>query len=288
MPADYSLISLQGLAKPVTTFIEKISGAIGTLYAPTHTREMARAEADAERTKALSRLAVSELEERAAKRMLEEESRRLTNIEAITAQAARQIDDNAEPERMDDDWISNLFKHCKDVSDEEMQTLWSRILASEANQPGSFSRQTLNLLPNLDRNDAFAFTDLCTFVWKDIGDSMLPIILNAEDSVFRNGGNFTNLLLLQELGLITYSTSGYRRYNLSDNFMLFYYDQPVLLDLKAKEKKEISTGQVLFTRPGRELAKICNPSPSSAYFEHMISLWAEQGLNPQRLATSRS
>ena len=66
---------------------------------------------------------------------------------------------------MEDDWIASLFDKSRVVSDSEMQVLWARILAGEANVPGSYSMKTINILSSIDKTDAKAFAKLCAFVW---------------------------------------------------------------------------------------------------------------------------
>jgi hypothetical protein len=53
-PTGGGLVSLEGLTKPATVLIEKISDAIGTLYRPRQIVREARAEAEAEKIKALA------------------------------------------------------------------------------------------------------------------------------------------------------------------------------------------------------------------------------------------
>ena len=76
------------------------------------------------------------------------------------------VTDDASPEDMEDDWIRNLLGKCRIVSDQDMQELWARILAGEANEPGSVSRRTVNLVADLDKRDAESFMAVCRFVWQ--------------------------------------------------------------------------------------------------------------------------
>ena len=109
--------------------------------APARFRRVAQAKADAAITQAQTEIEIAEIQRRAAARFVEEETRRQTNMENIVAKAISQIGPNAHAENMDDDWIENFFDKCRNFSDEQMQTIWSRILAGEANAPGSFFSQ---------------------------------------------------------------------------------------------------------------------------------------------------
>ena len=46
-----------------------------------------------------------------------------------------------------------------------MQSLWGKVLAGEANQPGAFSRGQVELVSTLDKNDALLFTILFQIRW---------------------------------------------------------------------------------------------------------------------------
>jgi hypothetical protein len=76
------------------------------------------------------------------------------------AKALPEVSPEAKPESMEDDWIANFFDKCRLISDEEMQSLWARILAEEANASGRFSKRTVDLVGTLDKSDALLFAQL--------------------------------------------------------------------------------------------------------------------------------
>src|ERR1035441_6951750 len=162
-----SLINLGDWSKPANTLVEKISDAIGGLSKPFQIRRVAQAEADADKIRVVSRIEITELERRAMSRLFAEEAKKQHNIEAITLKALPDVGPESRPENMEDDWIENFFDKCRLISDEEMQSLWARILAGEANSPGRFSKRTVNLLGSLDKSDAVLFSKLCSFVFED-------------------------------------------------------------------------------------------------------------------------
>ena len=132
MPSDTSnsLVDLSGLAKPADTLIKKISSAAGILYG---LDKIAEAEAKAALIKARSEIEITDLQRRAANRWMAEEAQRQKNMEDITAKALPQLNEGAKPDSMDNDWIANFFDKCRIICDDEMQGLWSRVLAGEAN-----------------------------------------------------------------------------------------------------------------------------------------------------------
>jgi len=125
-------------------------------------------------------------------RFLEEEAKKQLNIEEITRRALPLLEEKASPQSVEDDWIANFFDKCRIVSDEDMQQLWSRVLAGESNKPGAFSRRTVSLLADLDKQDAELFTRLCGFGWM-IGN-VVPLVFDVQHVVYnRHGINFDSL-----------------------------------------------------------------------------------------------
>ena len=129
------LINIGDLAQPVTTLIEKVSNCVGTLYEPTRIVRKAKAEAEADRIKALARLDIGDLERRTLNRMLAEGTREQERMESILLKALPDIRSDAKPEALNEDWVTAFFGHSRHVSDEEMQNLWARVLSDEANNP---------------------------------------------------------------------------------------------------------------------------------------------------------
>jgi hypothetical protein len=146
MDDSNSIIDVGKLAKPATVLIKKISDAIGGIARPYQIVRVAEAQAQAEaaKIKAISKTEISEIEERALRRLVLEESKKQNNIENITAKALPQLVEQSQPQNVEDDWISNFFDNCRLISDEEMQKLWAKVLAGEANEPGKFSKRTDN------------------------------------------------------------------------------------------------------------------------------------------------
>ena len=90
---------------------------------------------------------------------------------------------------------------CRIVSDKEMQSLWSRLLAGEANTPGTYSKRTVNFLSDFDKSDADLFTKLCGFGW-NIGYDV-PLVFDEVEKIYTTYSvNFDSLSHLDSIGLI--------------------------------------------------------------------------------------
>lgn len=268
------LLNVGDLAKPIDTLIKKISKGTGILYEPRQIRNAAEAEAEAAKIKATSEIEITDLHRRAEQRRIEEEARHQKNIEDITAKAIPDLNENANPSDMDDDWIANLFDKCRIVSDDEMQSLWARVLATEANTPGTLSKRTVNILSDFDKNDAELFTKLCGFGWM-IGN-VVPLVFNNKAKIYnRHGINFNTLSHLENIGLVQFLSIGnFTRQNSTKNVVVHYYGKPLLLEMP-KDTNDLAIGQIRLTRPGDELAPICGSKPIDGFYEYVKEEWKQ-------------
>ncbi|MEK9166845.1 MAG: DUF2806 domain-containing protein [Patescibacteria group bacterium] len=285
MSEGNSLINLGDLSKPANTLIEKISEAIGGIFKPWQTRRVAKADADAEQIKAISKIEMTELEQRALQRFMYEEEKKQSNIESITCQSLPQLNEGAKPEKIEDDWITNFFDKCRLVSDEEMQGIWARILASEANTPGRFSKRTVNFMESLGKHDAQLFTKLCAFNW--ILGEIQPLIydLNA-DIYIKNGINFSILKHLDAIGLISFeSLAGYKRHGFAQKTVAVYKNAPFVLKFPKESDNEINIGKVLLTSIGKELASICAPETIAGFDQYVIEEWKKKGIDVNNITS---
>lgn len=109
---------------------------------------------------------------------------------------------------IDPDWWARFIDYAKDVSDEEMRLIWSRILSGELSKPNSISVMTLETLRNMSKRDAETFHKLANFTVIDDegGDPFIPNNGVWSDDQFKSDKdyeiNYDELLWMQELRLI--------------------------------------------------------------------------------------
>jgi Protein of unknown function (DUF2806) len=233
MPEGGALINLGDISKPATVLIEKVSNAVGIIYEPTRIRRKAVAEAEATKIAAVAALELKEIEQRALERLVHQETRKQENIESITSQAASALPSDANVENLDEDWVAHFFKQCDTVSDKEMQSLWSRLLAGEATAPGTFSKRTVDLVSSIDKKDAALFTTFCQFLWV-VGD-LCPLIFDLKEEIYSSQGiTFSALKHLDSIGLISFEAlSGYQRQGFGKYAHIFYFGRPTLIEFPA-------------------------------------------------------
>lgn len=273
--SDNPLANVGDLGKPFDTLVKKIAKGVGTLYEPRRIRNVAEAEAEASKIKAESEIEITDLHRRAEQRRIEEEAKHQKNMEDITAKAAPHLNENANPDAMEDDWIANFFDKCRIVSDGEMQSLWSRVLAGEANTPGTYSKRTVNFVSELDKSDANLFTKLCGFGW--VIRNVIPLVFDIQADIYnRHGINFNTLNHLDTIGLIQFEgLAGFSQIKLPKKFAVYYYGKPLSLEMAEDANNELDTGNVLLTKIGQELAPICGSKSVEGFHEYVRNRWKQ-------------
>lgn len=202
-----SILDTKSLSKPVSKLIDAISNAIGVVYAPTHIRRMAKANAESEIIKTKSEIDTELLRKRASERIIHVETRRQINIESINEKAFSELPDNVTNEPPDSDWMHDFYNICQDVSDDDLQLLWARILAGEVSTPGSFTVRTMQLLKTLTVREAQLFLLYCSSVlcFKGDNESVYARIIGLEtNQIIYNRMSHMDIIHLAELGLVSY------------------------------------------------------------------------------------
>lgn len=277
MTEPNSIMNIGDLAKPVTTLIERISDATGAVFTPWQMKRIAKAEVETNKIKAHGDADIADIHHRAEQRRLAEEAKRQENIENITAKALPEVKSEAKPEQIENDWLTDFFDKCRLVSDEEMQTIWANLLAGEANQPGTFSKRTINLVSTLDKYDAELFTLLCSFGWKIAGKLTLLVYyyrfsevdFRFDPSIYIDFGLTLDVINhLESIGLIrfqidpTFFVSG-----LAKKEIFQYHEKFVDLEFIGEEGNHLKVGNILLTKTGQELALLCKPNKVDGLYD---------------------
>lgn len=108
-----------------------------------------------------------EVAKRALDRLLHELSYQQQNLESIGARSIRLLEatPNAKPRKFEADWLFAFAEVAQKISDEEIQELWARALASAATEEKTrLSPASLALMALLDRNTARQFDYFCKIV----------------------------------------------------------------------------------------------------------------------------
>lgn len=264
------------LAQVATALIEKVSEGIGGAVRPWQIVRVGKAEAKVARIKADAQVTAEIKAEtrrrRALRRFALEEENKQANMEQIIGGAIPLLGEKSTPQNVSNDWIANFFEKCRIISDEDMQRLWSKILAGEANSPGTFSRRTVNLLSDLDKSDAELFTRLCGFVWWM--PEPVPLIINSHNQLyFDRGISFTSLSHLESLSLIRFDAVNQTyKVRVPSPFPVLYFGRCMTLTIPPPHTN-LPIGEVQLDRAGAELIRVCSGSPVEGFVEFVADYW---------------
>ena len=174
--------------------------------------------------------------------------KRLANTSAAIEGAAEDLADKEVPNHdPDPDWTARFFDCVKDVSSEDMQKLWARILSGEIESPGRTSLRTLDTLRNMTVSDARMFEAICPFI---IGDGFI-----FDDDTVKGLNDYNTLLHLQDCGLVSITTFLTKSFffNEEGNNALFNQNATLMISRDQNSIESVDVPAVLITASGKEL-----------------------------------
>jgi hypothetical protein len=147
--------------------------------------------------------------------------------------------------------VATFFDDCKDISNDQLQDLWGRLLALEVAQPDSCSRRTLAVLKALSPADADVFRVACGLAWTHDTGVFIPTVGHHGDPLLKFGLSYGDLLELNACGLLNDNT-GIKISFAQPGGTLTHGSARYSFTLTAAE---VMLGAVPFTRSGAELSK---------------------------------
>lgn len=198
-------------------------------------------------------------------------------------------------------WTSSYSEAAQDISDEDMQEMWARILAGEVEKPGSTSVRTLAILRNLDQSTAKSFRRLCSLAVS----LRLPGDICLDHRVISIGGNAANnalqayglgfdaLNVLNEDELIIGDYNSWFDYRVCIaapfegvpgltvplGFNYQGHQWGLLPDGERDVTQEFRVSGVALTRAGRELSNVVELEQVPEYDEALKGYFAGKGLD---------
>lgn len=247
------------------------------------------------------------IDEKIKQRIQFQEEKRQRNIHKVVYLAAEKLGDEEVPNHEPDhDWTARFFNDVKDVSSEEMQLLWAKVLAGQVERPGNTSLRTLSILKNLDQNTAKLFRKLCSACvslrlksGKDqyrLLDARVPSLDGdpGQNALSKYGLDFGVLNMLNEHGLIisAYNSfhNGYTncilRLTPTGEILLpvnhFAYQGQSWILSPTKDpmniNEEFKLSGVALTKSGMELSDIVDVEPMEEYTQDLERFLEEKNL----------
>ena len=225
-----------------------------------------------------------------------QEEKRQANIMSVVAKtAAQQEGKEVKPSEPDHDWTARFFNAVQDVSSEEMQSLWARVLAGEVEKRGCTSIRTLQVLKNIDQVTARLFRKLCSScVYLPVRhgsavDARVPSLGGnaAMNALEKYGFSFGRLNRLSEHGLIISDYNSWQEYAVvikegSGLALPFQFQDALWVltqcgDRVAKWDGKLSG--VALSLSGRELAAVIDLEPATEFAKALRAFLQKYGLS---------
>jgi hypothetical protein len=131
--------------------------------------------------------------------LISETVRHEANVTRALLHAETSLEDDPQTpseSSVSDDWLFRWRDSASQVSAEELQYLWGRLLAGEIKSPGSYSLRTLEFLRNLSQREAEAIAKLSQFVVDTV------IFRDASELLEKSGVTYGFLMNMQQLGIL--------------------------------------------------------------------------------------
>ena len=180
--------------------------------------------------------------------------REYNNQNDIVNIAIQNLGEDAMPENIDVGWLAYFMDQAKNISAEDMQIIWGKILAEECED--DVPKTLINSLSLIGRNEAENFRKLCCFCVK-CSNKKIPVIFLDElyEIYTQNGISIDAINDLQALGLVCMSSAGYTEHFDKDGCEIEYFDNKQTFPDNEREDR-IRTGHVILTKSGEKLSNI--------------------------------
>ena len=262
------------LVAPTMKLLDMVGGAIGTAYEPRHKRKMADATVyeintigEAMRNAAdlpivynqdgvaINSEDFNRLMQRAGTRLVLQETVKQHNIESVVDNAYEILEkeEHCSDEPVEQGWVNRFFDSVADVSDEDLQKLWGKILAGEIKQPRSYSLRTLETLKNITPYEASIFQKIAKYV---LIDNRNYNIAGNVDDLSNYEIKYRDIMLLGECGLINFTGVSYFLNIGREKKTVFINNLPFLFDNSTSKEIVFELSVFSLTTAGKELYNI--------------------------------
>lgn len=184
-----------------------------------------------------------------------------TRKKDIADKAQAFLENSANPQEIELDWLEFFFEKAKLVTNNDMQLIWARLLAEEANMPGKIHLSLLQSISVMRYEQADFFCNISRFALRAYKkDIISPLIFISTNREAYNDSNInpSKLKELERLGLIECDFNQEYIFErkmefVSGNKVLTVYGDP-------SNEQKIKAGNVIFTEDGKALYDIIDSS----------------------------
>lgn len=274
---------IDSLNQPMQKLMDTISGAIGKVYEPHYKRKMADAKAyeieqignairnncdmpiiyNVDGSLQVDTSNYEDLIKRTGARLAFQEIQKQENIESIVDNAYQLLAQETEVSDVpvDNGWMIRFINSVGDITDKDLQMLWSKILAGEIKNPNTFSLRSLEVLKNMTKYEAELFQKMAAFVTDGY-------IINDNIISTKHNFSYEDILKLDDCGLINSDGKINRNIPLFDNPIIMSNKNYILLsnETKNSDKPIISLNVFLLTEAGNNILEMLDIDSNNDYF----------------------
>lgn len=161
---NFSLINLEGASDVGIKLLDMIEKAVGWIIIPKGTKADFKEGLTVYKESIMNDDTLNGIEKGARISSAKKEFKQYINQGKIISYASKDIRENAGM-NIEDDWLMYFFEYAKNITNDDVQKIWGKILAEKCNGDKSISRRLINTLSLLDTESALAFGKLCSITF---------------------------------------------------------------------------------------------------------------------------
>jgi hypothetical protein len=223
------------------------------------------------------------IEQRIIMRVSYQQAKKQSNIEQVVQHAADELksEQDVTKEKPDSDWVTRFFSISEDISSDQMQILWGKILAGEIKRPGSYSLRSLELLRNMNQREAELFVRVGKIAITTSDKVFVPNPDNGKYLAEKFELSFTDFLTLREIGLLDTNDLQFRLTASAENSQtVFTSGRTCIVVNRAKDTPQQNLTCILFTEIGKQLFQLIEQSSFAdpEYVKKFAGFWRREGV----------
>lgn len=263
-------------------FLEKISGAAKWIVSPKGIKSFSNEAHKSIIDEISKREDINPIERAAIVSNYKQIIREYKNQYDVVKLALEHLKPDFNKEAVSDDWITFFFDKVKNVTEDDMKVIWSKILAGEFNEPNTYTKQLLHTMSIMDSKIAKRFQKvrsscfysaprLYAFMYRTNGDNIKNTKRYEQLKIF-----IGDLRELDSLGLIQYRFSDFHTLAIK-NKVFDYGKKRIRLNT---DERSIALGNVALTDVGKQLCRISPMVYDDNILEICLDSWEKLGYNP--------
>ncbi len=206
-------------------------------------------------------------EDKIAQYVLARNKQKVENVEEIVSKAKQQFapDEQVSEEPVEKDWMTRFLNIAEDVSDEDMQNIWARVLAGEIKKPKSYSLRTLEVLRNLSKEEAALIMRVSSY---QVGLDLL----STDDF----GVNLTDQIALDDINIIC-GEELVRTYTPNKGKISFVLNKQALINIYVPTEVKIKLKGFKITKAGIEIMGLIQEHNYSVFYTDLSKYLKTKG-----------